>query len=69
MMGEAKRRGTPTQRKEAAIKRNKKIAKHYDIRYEELTRRQITNMNNNYALLKAKQQAEVTGPPLPEDGK
>ncbi len=67
MMGEARRRGTHKQRIAAAVKRNKKIAKHYHLTYKELTHQQITHMNNVFTHLTPQQQAEVTGPPILEE--
>ncbi len=60
-MGEARRRGTYEERKAVAIDRNKKIAKHYKLKFKELTIKQITRMNNAWVHLTRKQRDEITG--------
>ncbi len=61
-MGEARRRGTYEERKVVAVTRNKKVAKHYGLKLKELTRRQITNISNNFHRLTRAQRKEVLRP-------
>ena len=58
-MGEARRRGTREERVNAAVTRNRKVALHYGLDFLKMTRRQLSNIGNNFRFLSCAQRDEI----------
>ena len=58
-MGEARRRGTREERVNAAVTRNRKVAVHYGLDFLKMTRRQLSNIGNNFKFLSRAQRDEI----------